>query len=110
MWWRATTCSQGLSRQAGRKGCRRSHEQAATALNCYNGYGMTVATNSHIVIDEKGRALIAGTRLKVLVIVAHHLTGMSAEEIQKGYPELWMSQIYSERAYYHDQKSDFDAQ
>jgi uncharacterized protein (DUF433 family) len=71
---------------------------------------MTVATNSHIMIDDRGRPLIAGTRMKVIAIVMHHMKGLSADQIQEGYPNLSMSQIYSALAYYYDHKAELDAE
>jgi len=68
---------------------------------------MTVAANSHIVIDERGRPLIAGTRMKVIFIVMDHMKGSSPEQIQEGYPHISLAQIYSALAYYHDHRSRY---
>src|SRR5207248_600766 len=63
---------------------------AATSIGCYNadGFGMTVATNSHIVIDDRGRPIIAGTRTKVIMIVMDQMNGMMPEKIHEQYPYL----------------------
>src|SRR5438067_1315485 len=71
---------------------------------------MTIATNSHIAIDERGRPIITGTRMKVILIVMDHVKGMSPEQIQEGYPHISMAQIHSALAYYHDHKGALDAE
>ena len=66
----------------------------------------------HIVVDEKGVALIAGTTTKVIEIVLDKLAyGWSPEEIQRqhyGRPSL--AQIYAAFTYYYDHQPEMDAE
>ena len=71
---------------------------------------MTVAAISHIEIDEKGRARIAGHGLPVEYIVAEHLKGVTAQQMTQDYwPYLTMSELYAALAYYYDHKAEMDA-
>jgi uncharacterized protein (DUF433 family) len=71
---------------------------------------MTVATISHIVIDDKGVARIAGSRSRVIDIVldtqAYQLT---PAQIHQEHPHLSLAQIYAALSYYHDHKVELDA-
>ncbi len=70
---------------------------------------MTVATNTHIAIDERGRPRVARTGFKVDHIVMHMRKGNSPEEIREGFPELSMSEIHAALSYYYDHKAEIDA-
>jgi uncharacterized protein (DUF433 family) len=72
---------------------------------------MSVATGyEHIVLDERGVALIAGTTMKVLELVAETTAyGWSPEELHFQHPYLSMGQIYSALAYYWDHREQIDA-
>ena len=71
---------------------------------------MTVATNSHIVIDDRGRPRVAAHGLPVEYIVAMHLQGHSPQEIiEQGWSYLTMSELHSALAYYYDHKPEMDA-
>lgn len=60
------------------------------------------ATYPHIAVDEKG-AVIEGTTLKVVELVAEHLAyGWSPEEICLQHPYLTLGQVHSALAYYWD--------
>ncbi len=64
----------------------------------------------HIMVDDAGRPLIAGTTMKVEeLVVAHTVWGWSAEELHQQYPHLSWSQIYSALAYYWDHQAALDA-
>ena len=70
----------------------------------------TVETRyEHIVLDERGVPLIAGTTTKVVELVTSHLAyGWSAEELAYQYPYLTLGKIYSALAYYWDHKAELD--
>ena len=65
----------------------------------------------HIVLDEGGVPLIAGTTMKVIELVtSHQAYGWSPEELAFQYPYLSMGQIHSALAYYWDHQEALDAQ
>ena len=71
---------------------------------------MTVAAISHIVIDDKGVARIAGSRIRVIDIAMDRtFQGWSPDEIKVQHPHLTMGQIYAALAYYYDHKAELDA-
>jgi uncharacterized protein (DUF433 family) len=73
---------------------------------------ITIPTDyKHIVLDEKGRALIEGTRTRVRELVLEHLAhGWSAEEVQWQHPHLTLPQVYSALAYYYDHQDLMEEQ
>ena len=72
---------------------------------------MTVATIPHVVIDDKGVARIAGSRIKVTHIALDHVGGgMTPEQILEAYPHLTLGQIHAALAYYFDHRAALDAQ
>jgi uncharacterized protein (DUF433 family) len=72
---------------------------------------MTVETRyEHIVLNDAGVPLIAGTTMKVVELVtSHQAYGWSPEELHFQYPYLSLGQIYSALAYYWDHKDELDA-
>lgn len=67
-------------------------------------------TYEHIVIDQGGVPVIAGTRTKVLQLVVDMMAhGSSPEELRFQYPHLSLGQIHSALAYYWDHKEEIDA-
>ncbi len=65
----------------------------------------------HINIMDDGRAMIAGTRLKVQVIAIDPVQGgLSPKEIKSSYEGLSMGQVHSALAYYWDHKEKVDSQ
>ena len=56
---------------------------------------MSSVTNyPHIVIDERGAALIDQTRYKVIHLAAEHYHyGWSAEELMRQHPDLWPEEV-----------------
>ncbi len=72
---------------------------------------MKIATDyRHIQLDEKGRAIISDSTMKVSELIMSRIAyGWSAEEMHFQYPFLAMSQIHSALAYYWDHKSEMDA-
>ena len=67
-----------------------------------------VATKyEHVVIDEKGAPIIAGTTMKVVELVVEKTAyGWSPEELHFQHPYLTLGQIYSALAYYWDHAED----
>lgn len=56
-----------------------------------------------------GEAFIAGTQIKVRMLVRHHLGyGWGGEELQRNFPFLTLGQVYSALAYYHEHKDEID--
>ncbi len=63
----------------------------------------------HIVLDDTGTPLIAGTTMKVIVLVLEQAAyGWSAEELHFQHPYLSLGQIHSALAYYWDHKDALD--
>jgi uncharacterized protein (DUF433 family) len=65
----------------------------------------------HIAIDDNGIARLAGRRTKVAQIAMDKIAfGWDAEQIQRQYPQLGMSEIHAALAYYYDHQSVIDRQ
>ena len=63
----------------------------------------------HIVIDEKGTPIVAGSNMKVIELVLEKLAyGWSPEELYFQHPHLTLGQIYSALAYYWDHQEELD--
>ena len=63
----------------------------------------------HIVLDENGVPIIAGTNMKVIELVVEKIAyGWSPEELQLQHPYLTLGQIYSALAYYWDHQEELD--
>src|SRR6266498_4473774 len=63
----------------------------------------------HIVLDEAGIPLIAGTTMKVIELVLEQSAyGWSPEELHFQHPYLSLGQIHSALAYYWDHKEELD--
>jgi uncharacterized protein (DUF433 family) len=63
----------------------------------------------HVILNEEGVPLIAGTTMKVVeLVVSQRAYGWSPEELQFQYPYLTLGQIYSSLAYYWDHQADLD--
>lgn len=64
----------------------------------------------HIVLDDKGVPLIAGTTMKVIeLVLAHQAYGWTPEELYLNHPYLSLGQIHSALAYYWDHQQELDA-
>jgi len=71
---------------------------------------MTSVTTSHISLDDRGVAWIAGTSVKVKELVIEKLAfGWSPEELHRQHPHLPLAKIYAALAYYFDQQAEIDA-
>ena len=63
----------------------------------------------HVVLDEKGVPIIAGTNMKVIEVVLEKTAyGWSPEELCFQHPYLTLGQIYSALAYYWDHQDVLD--
>ena len=57
---------------------------------------MVAAPINHIVLDERGVAYIAGTRIKVRhIVIERNAWNKSPEQIHEEYPRLSLGQIYA---------------
>jgi uncharacterized protein (DUF433 family) len=71
----------------------------------------TVAATPHITLDERGRAWVDDTNVKVVEIVLDHLAhGWAAETIQENHPHLTLAQVYAALAWYYDHQAEMDAE
>jgi len=57
-----------------------------------------------------GRPIIAGTRISVRTIVERMRLGDSPDQIAENYPPLTLAQVYDALSYYHEHKSEIDAE
>jgi uncharacterized protein (DUF433 family) len=71
----------------------------------------TVETVPHVHRDERGRAWIDDSNIKVIEIVLDHLAyGWNAEAIQENHPHLSLAQVYAALAWYYDHQAEMDAE
>lgn len=56
-----------------------------------------------------GRAVVAGTRLRVSLILGWHREGMTADEIIRHYPHLRQSDVHDALAYAFDHPDEMEA-
>jgi uncharacterized protein (DUF433 family) len=56
-----------------------------------------------------GRAVVAGTRIRVSVILACYRLGMTVEEIVEQYPHLRLADVHDALAYAYDHAAEIDA-
>jgi uncharacterized protein (DUF433 family) len=65
----------------------------------------------HIVVEDKGVALIAGSKMKLAQLVSEVMAyGWSPEELHFQHPYLSMGQIHSALAYYWDHEEEINQQ
>ena len=70
---------------------------------------MTVATIPHVVIDDKGVARVAGSRIRVIDIAMEHVgQRWSADEIHRQHSHLTLGQIHAALAYYFDHREEIE--
>jgi uncharacterized protein (DUF433 family)/uncharacterized protein YuzE len=66
---------------------------------------------NHIVLDERGRAWIDDTNVKVIEVVLDKMGfGWGPEKIHEEHPHLSLGQIHAAFSYYYDHQADFDAE
>jgi uncharacterized protein (DUF433 family) len=69
----------------------------------------TVEPMTHVRLDERGRAWIDDTNVKVIEVIKDWMAhGSSPEEICYQYPHLSLAQVYAALAYYHDHQQVID--
>ena len=56
-----------------------------------------------------GRAVVAGTRLRVSVILTNYRQGMTVEEIVQQYPQLRPADVHDALAYAYDHPEEMEA-
>ena len=72
---------------------------------------LVVAPINHISLDERGRAFISGTSMKVAnIVIDAYRWKMSPQEIRDNYPSLSLAEIHAALAYYHDHSVEIDGQ
>jgi uncharacterized protein (DUF433 family) len=72
---------------------------------------MTLVTESHIELDEQGRAWIRGENTKVIEVVLDRIAwGLSADEIHRQHPHLPLAKVHAAFAYYYDHQAELDAE
>jgi len=67
----------------------------------------------HIVRIEGvcgGRPIIAGTRISIRAVVERVRLGDSPEQIVENYPPLTLAQVYDALSYYHEHRSEIEAE
>jgi uncharacterized protein (DUF433 family) len=70
---------------------------------------MSTVTNPYVETTADGHARIRGTGFKVRMLAEEHqITGADAKELQRGHPQLSLSQVYGGLAYYYEHKEEFD--
>ena len=72
---------------------------------------MTAIFATQIELDDRGRAWIAGTNVKVTEVVLDKISnGSSPEEIHFQHPHLSLAQIYGALTYYYENQDEVDEQ
>ena len=56
-----------------------------------------------------GRAVVAGTRIRVSLILACYRQGMTAEQIVEQYPHLRLADVHDALAYAYDHPDEIEA-
>lgn len=72
---------------------------------------MATAEVGHIVLDDHGVPLIAGTTTKVVEVIEDFVAwGWGAEKIHEEYPDLSLAKIHAAFTYYYDHQAEIDAE
>jgi len=72
---------------------------------------MAVVSLPHIEIDGKGVARIAGSRIKVRLLMEEHIFWKcTPEQIQQHHPQLTLNQVLDAFAYYFANREAMDAE
>jgi uncharacterized protein (DUF433 family) len=72
----------------------------------------TATPTAHIFLDERGRAWIDDSNIKVIEVALDMIGyGWTAEQIHEGHDKyLSLAQIHAALSYYYDHKAEFDAE
>ena len=80
-------------------------------MAAYSPHMLTTTEMPHIHRDDRGRAWIDATNVKVIEVVLDHLAyGWTPEEMHLQHPNLSVAQLYAAMAYYHEHRADLDAE
>jgi uncharacterized protein (DUF433 family) len=73
---------------------------------------LTPTTTAHILLDERGRAWIDDTNIKVIEVVLDKLGhGLTPEQIfEEHYRRISLAQIHAAFCYYYDHQAEYDAE
>jgi uncharacterized protein (DUF433 family) len=72
---------------------------------------LTATFTTHIEVDDRGVAWIAGTRVKVAEVVLDKIAhGSSPEEIHFQHPHLSLAQIHGALTFYYENQNKIDEQ
>lgn len=67
------------------------------------------ALEQHIVLDDRGRACVRGTGVRVAEIVLDKLAyGWSPEETHRQHPHLSLAEIHAALSYYYDHQREIE--
>jgi len=71
--------------------------------------GLVETRYEHVVLDDRGVPIIAGTKTKVIELIVERMAyGWSPEELHYQHPYLSLGQIFSALAYYADHADELD--
>jgi uncharacterized protein (DUF433 family) len=71
---------------------------------------MVAVMDGHVVVDDKGVARVADSRIRVIdLILDRQAYGWTPEEMHQQFPHLSMAQIHAAFAYYYDHQAELDA-
>jgi len=72
----------------------------------------TATPMPHIWLDERGRAWIDDTNVKVIEVVLEKLGhGLTPEQMMEEHPGMFsLAQLHAALSYYYDHKAEFDAE
>lgn len=69
----------------------------------------TTISYPHVVFNDEGVPILAGTTMKVVeLVMAKWAHGWSAEELHFQFPHLTLGQIHSALGYYWDHQEELD--
>ncbi len=72
---------------------------------------MSAVLTGHISIDDRGRAFVEGSKVKVIhLVLAKQAYGWSPEELKRQFPHLSLAEIHAALTYYYDNQAEVDAQ
>jgi uncharacterized protein (DUF433 family) len=70
---------------------------------------MSSVSVEHLEIDNRGHARIAGSRIKVIHLVAERqANGLTVEQLHAEHPHLALAAIHAAFAYYYDHQQELD--
>lgn len=70
---------------------------------------VSTAMDGLIIIDDRGIARLADSRIRVVGIVMEQMKGYTPQQIQEAYPHISMAKIHAALAYYYEHQAELDA-